>query len=492
MNLNEFSDIKVRKEVTKNKEENNILQQIFSVPLDNEKYLIYAPLKGIAFIGNTSLVNAIFEQCSNLNTSIPKSFRTPSGTPRFEKMRTDLDFLQKLDFFQLEALPEDEYQQKGIQYDAVILFLTNQCNLRCSYCYASSGEHKSQQMPWEIAKAGIDFVMGEVIKNQSPTMTLGFHGGGEPTLNWEVLTKATEYAHSLSKKNNIQLHLTGSFNGYWPEKVLHYIIQNFTELSLSFDGLPSIQNIQRPTINKNDSFPRVAETLHALDQAQFSYGIRMTVTNNSVRYLAENISYICKNFKPKKIQIEPVFDVGRAKENKSAIIDLNIFIDQFIMGFKEAEKHQIDMFYSGARLEVLTQRFCLAACRALVVTPDGDITTCFETYSQEHPLSRNFIVGNYKGDGQFFIDKEKLLSHFNHTVEQIPHCDACFCKWHCAGDCAIKTLSENTIDRYHPTERCYANQELTKFLILDKMKKSGELIMVNKKISLPLSKEKRI
>ena len=79
-----------------------------------------------------------------------------------------------------------------------------------------------------------------------------------------------------------------------------------------------------------------------------------------------------------------------------------------------------------------------------------------------------------------FIDKEKLLCHFNHTVEQIPHYEACFCKWHCAGDCAIKTLSEKTIDGYHPTERCYVNQELTKFLILDKMKKSGEMILVNK------------
>jgi uncharacterized protein len=127
----------------------------------------------------------------------------------------------------------------------------------------------------------------------------------------------------------------------------------------------------------------------------------------------------------------------------------------------------------------LCERFCLAACRALVVTPDGDITTCFETYGREHPLSRHFIVGSYKGNGQFSIDEEKLHRHFNRTVKQISYCDKCFCKWHCAGDCAIKTLSEENGDGFQPTDRCVANQELTKFLVLRKIKENGGLIWVN-------------
>lgn len=484
-----LSTITMRKELIEDKKYNDILQQIFTIPVDGEKYLVYAPLKGIAFIGNAFLVNAIFDRCSSSNTPISTSSLT---TPEMSSagMKDELTFLKKFDFFKSEPLPVDEYEQKGVQYDVVILFLTNQCNLRCSYCYASSGEHRTQQMPWDLAKASIDFVMGEVVKNRSSTMTLGFHGGGEPTLNWDVLTKATDYAHSLAKKNSIQLHVTGAFNGYWSEEVLHYIIKNFTELSLSFDGMPSVQNSQRPAINKEDSFPRVAESLHALDQAQFPYGIRMTVTNDSVCDLAENISFICENFKPKKIQVEPVFNVGRAKRNKSTINNLGTFVDQFIRGFKEAEKRQITLFYSGARLETLTQRFCLSACRALVVTPEGDITTCFETYSREHPLSKHFIVGTYKGDGQFSFDEEKIRHHFSRTIERIPYCEACFCKWHCAGDCAIKTLSEETIDGFHSTERCFVNQELTKHILLNKIQEDGGLIWVNKDIFSSLSKER--
>lgn len=462
-----------------NNKHNGILQQIFTIPIDGEKYIVYAPLKGIAFICNSSLVNAVFEQCSNFDTAAHLSNSLSSNSSSIH-INDNLAFLENLDFFKPEPLPVDEYEQKGIQYDAVVLFLTNQCNLRCTYCYASSGEHKPQQMQWDLAKDAIDFVMNEVIKNHSSSMSLGFHGGGEPTLNWNVLTKATEYAHSLARKNKIQLHVTGAFNGYWPKEVLQYVIKNFTEISLSFDGIAPVQNLQRPAINNKDSFSVVTETLRALDEAQFSYGIRMTVTNDSVHDLAKNISFMCENFKPQNIQVEPAFYVGRAKRNKSTINDLNTFIDQFIRGFKEAEKHHVTFFYSGARIDSLIQRFCLAACRALVVTPDGDITTCFEIYSKEHPLSQHFIVGNYKGDGAFFIDNEKLHHHFSRTIERIPHCEACFCKWHCAGDCEVKTYSEEKNGDLLHAERCFVNQELTKFLLIDKIKESGGLIWVNK------------
>lgn len=454
--------------------ENILIKQIFSIPLDKEKYLIYAPLKKIAFIANPPLVNAILEHC-RLNTHVHASLSDKLHPEK--KAPNNLDFLDILDFYKPEPIPVNEYKDKGVQYDAVILFLTNQCNLNCSYCYASSGEYPIKQMPWEIAKASIDLVMREVIKNQSSAMILGFHGGGEPTLNWDILTRATDYTYSLAENNNISLHVAGSFNGYWPKNTLRYIIHNFTDISLSFDGLPSVQNLQRPTKYKKDSSLRVVNTLHALDNAQFPYGIRMTVTKDSVSYLAESIFYICENFRPRKIQVEPVFAEGRAKRNKSAIFDLDIFIKQFIMGFNKAKKYNIDLFYSGARLNALTQRFCLAACCALVVTPEGDITTCFETYGRDHPLSNQFIVGNYKGNGTFFINEEKLHHHFHRTVEHIPYCDACFCKWHCAGDCAIKICSEGIKDGFQHMDRCFVNQEITKFLILDKIRDSGSFCM---------------
>lgn len=457
-----------------------ILNQIFSIPLEEGKYLIYAPLKGIAFIGNAPLINEIVEYSQRLTQNELPQHLISCDSSRHEKESNDvIGFLNQLDFFYPEPIPMDNYHKRGVQYDTIILFLTNQCNLRCSYCYASSNEYPQKMMTWEIAKTGIDFVLDHVKKNDSPVMTLGFHGGGEPTLNWDILVKATEYAKSISRKNDLDLHITGSFNGFWPIKVTRYVIQNFTEISLSFDGLPSTQNAQRPAVNNKASFQKVSETLYALDRARFSYGIRMTVTNASVSNLEENISFICENFKPRKIQVEPVFMEGRAIKNRSAISDLDIFIYQFIRAVKKAEQHNIQLFYSGARLEAVTTRFCLAACRALVITADGNITTCFEVFGQEHPSADRFMIGKYEGNGKISIDEQKLIKNSCRTIDQISYCEDCFCKWHCAGDCSVKTFSKGPDGCFQPTERCYVNRELIKLLVLKKIMDNDGIVWIN-------------
>lgn len=416
-----------------NSKGNNVHKQIFSIPLDGKQYLIYAPLKGIAFVANPKLVNEIFDhkQFACFNSSAAVKTINAEGSKRGTK--ESLMFLKELNFFQAEPLPVDEYGKDGVRYDSVVLFPTNRCSLRCTYCYASSGDHPVIEMPWEIAKAAIDHVARELKKRELPSMTIGFHGGREPTMNWELLTKATDYARSITEKNKIHLKVSGSFNGYWSEKVLKYVLNNFTDISLSFDGLPEIQNLHRPTKTMEGSFSRVVATLRALDRSNVNYGIRMTATKDSVYRMSDNVSFICENFKPRKIQVEPVFSKGRAMENKLKIEEIDVFIEQFARAYRMAAERGIVLFYSGARPESATLRFCLAACKALIVTPRGDVTTCFEIYSREHSLSDRFMVGCYR-NGKFNIDSKKLNRHFKRTVEDIHFCENCFCKWHCAGD----------------------------------------------------------
>jgi uncharacterized protein len=437
-----------------------LMDQVFSIALGENKHLIYHPLKRIAFVANAALVNAVVDRCQ---------------APPNQADMNELGFLECLDFFAPSAIPADPWAETGVRYDAVVLFLTNECNLRCTYCYASAGEHTKSRMPWEIAKAAIDQVAAEVRKHDLPSMSLGFHGGGEPTMNWPILKRAVEYARDVATAGDLRLQVSGAFNGYWTDVVREFMLAHFTDISLSFDGLPSIQGTQRPTVTGGSSYSRLEDTLKALDASQVKYGIRMTVTKHSLACMLEGILYICANFKPAKIQVEPVFLAGRARENGLGVDDMDEFISHFIRGFKVARDAGIELFYSGARLEALTRRFCTAACNALVVTPEGKITACFETFGSEHPLSERFYVGSYS-DGAFHIDPSKLRTHFDHTVDMLPACASCFCQWHCAGDCAAKTCAEDLTDSGHYPTRCYINQELTRFLLLDRIEQSGGLL----------------
>ncbi len=447
-----------------------LLDQVFSLPLSSERYLVYAPLHRLAFVANGALVNEVYEYLQQAGESTALVTASPDSASQDHAPSFLFGLLRPVE------PPPDEYAQSGVSYDSVVLFLTNQCSLRCSYCYASAGEHFPETMPWEVAKAGIEFVVQEALANQKPSIALGFHGGGEPTLNWDVLKQSVEYTRNAIDRCGLGLTVSGAFNAYWPEYVTRYVMDNFTELSISFDGLPEIQDKQRRTKNGRGSYARVAKTLHRLDEARFPYGIRMTVTDESVHHLWESISHICENFSPHTIQVEPVFPQGRARAGGSALTEHNAFISQFIKAFWTSNAHDIRLFYSGARPEILTQRFCLAACRALVVTPTGSVTTCFEVYSQEHPLGDRFMVGRYNGKGGFDIDDQKLSGLVACKHHHPPECFTCFCKWHCAGDCATKAPPQdvNTPSAY--TDRCLATQELTKFLLLHMIKESGGFI----------------
>jgi len=444
--------------------------QIFSIPIDTDHgrgYLIYAPLKGIAFIANPALVNLIVKACERRQAVD----RTADTDDRF------LDFLYTLDFFTPEPVPGADNAGDNVSLDTVVLFLSNRCNLACVYCYASANSYAPRDMPPALAKAAID----HFIQTRSPsveTLTLAFHGGGEPTMNPAVLTGAVDYARGLCESRGLGLRLAGSSNGTWSDNLGRFMVENFDELSISFDGPPEVQNRQRPLVSGGPSFPRVKKNLDRLDRAGFNYGIRMTVTETSLDRMPESVDFICNNTGVRKIQVEPVFAEGRAIDNRLRITKPDRFIEQFRRAHAIARGHDVHLFYSGARPETITTRFCLCAGKAFVVTPEGDVTACFEVYGRNHPKSDQFIIGAHDGNGGFSFHRDRHMIYRQQCLANRPECRHCFCKWHCAGDCMVKTGDERTGQRdgVIATDRCYLTREITKYLIGQKIIDAGGLI----------------
>jgi len=59
------------------------------------------------------------------------------------------------------------------------------------------------------------------------------------------------------------------------------------------------------------------------------------------------------------------------------------------------------------------------------------------------------------------------------SVQNREHCRACFAKWTCGGDCYHKAVVVTGKKEFSGTGRCYINRELTKDLILEKIKEAG-------------------
>lgn len=423
---------------------------IFTIPLQNSKSLLYAPRVGFICEANNDLLNLLASldgiDSNNLN----------------EKQIGVLELLEKNEVLNgSKEMIIQKYKPGEFAPTRLTLFPTNQCNLRCIYCYASAGDHKTKTMKWQYATSAIDIIVENAKKTGNNSITVGFHGGGEPLFRWDFIQKITNYVETQSKANNLNLNLYSATNGVLSEKQLEWITYHFSDLNISFDGLPHVQDYHRPLPNGEGSFKFIDRTFKFLDKKGFNYGIRSTFSDYNIDLMEESYDFIVKNYKPKSIHFEPIFECGRCKTGG----DFNIDLEKFAAAFQKIEtKHnnkKVGFIYSGSRIETLTDSFCGVSRDSFTLTPDGFITSCFEITSSDNPLSKKFFYGKISDDGKLMIDEKKRKYLQNITVDKLEYCKDCFAKWHCAGDCVAKIGHDDLHgDRGH--DRCLLNRQMLK------------------------------
>jgi uncharacterized protein len=443
--------------------EYQITTDIFTIPYKDNQHLIYAPKKGFLCSGN----NAVADLLSKINGSITGHFT--------EAEIETLEYLEKSKVVNgtddpVVSIPRpDKFAPV-----TVTLFPTNQCNLRCKYCYASAGEKRPMVMDWHFAVSAVDRIIENAKLLGVNQVNLGFHGGGEPLFPWALIKRIVTYAEEEAKQNNLKLAVYSATNGLLSEQQLSWIIDHFVSLNISFDGLPDVQDYHRPLPDGQGSFKYVDRTFRFLDEHNFSYGIRSTVSEYNIDRMEESLDFIINNYKTKNIHFEPVFQCGRCKTSTEYNVDMEKFADSFQKCSEKARKSGIRFFYSGCRVETLSNSFCGVACDNFAVTPDGYLTPCFETTSLEDPKSDILFFGRIDEQGKVVINEERRRFLHSLTVENIDYCKDCFAKWHCSGDCIAKLEHSD----YHG-ERGHDRCKLNRKLVAGELRKLIELTDIN-------------
>jgi uncharacterized protein len=434
---------------------------LFTIPYADDKSLLYAPRVGLLCKVNKDVVNLL----ATLGKTDSRIFN--------EKQVQVLDMLEENGIINgsREAIVKNAIPLEFAP-TRVTLFPTNQCNLRCIYCYASAGESKPLTMEWNYALTAIHTVIDNALKSGDNFVSIGFHGGGEPLLPWNFIKKVTGYAEMKSHENNLKLAVYSATNGLLSVKQLDWIVQHFSDLNISFDGLPHVQDYHRPLPGGQGSFKYVDRTFKYLDNKGFNYGIRSTFSEYNFDLMEESYDFILQNYHPKTIHFEPVFQCGRCKTNNKFEINLEKFAQNFKKIDSKNKDSNIRFTYSGCRIETITDSFCGVTRDGFSVTPDGYITACFETTSIEDPKSEFFFYGKIDDKGVLTIDDNKRNYLHNLTVDNLTFCRDCFAKWHCAGDCVAK-LGHNNLRGERGHGRCHLNRQMVKDKLFSMLELQG-------------------
>ena len=80
--------------------------------------------------------------------------------------------------------------QSGMAKD-ITFIVTKDCQLACKYCYLV-GKNAKERMPWEVAKAAIDYILDHEEDMQEESVIWDFIGG-EPFLEIDLIDKICDY-----------------------------------------------------------------------------------------------------------------------------------------------------------------------------------------------------------------------------------------------------------------------------------------------------------
>ena len=164
-----------------------------------------------------------------------------------------------------------------INLSNLVLHLTEECNLRCKYCFMQRG---SRRMSEETAKSAVDLLLTSC--NEYARVT--FYGG-EPLTEEPLLRKVTEY---IKEKSHRPVVLGIVTNGTLiSDSFLDFAEKHNIEIAVSYDGLENDDNRRNEDGCALLDISRLSDAI-----AKHRFTSSSVITAANVRILYENVVHL--------------------------------------------------------------------------------------------------------------------------------------------------------------------------------------------------------
>lgn len=275
-----------------------------------------------------------------------------------------------------------------------------------------------------------------------------------------MIKELVSYANSKAKSYDCFVSFGITTNGVFSETTLKYLVDNNFAIAISADGIPEIQDVQRPFPDGSASSIYVERTIKRLAANNANFRVRMTVTDESTERLEEIVKYYADLGVP-NIHIEVVNIAGRAVEMKGDVSrpKTERFIEMLFKVLNLAEKLNISIINSAYMniMNPVTHYCDGVGGNKLVVSYDGFLSSCVEVQNADHPMANVFQIDDKNNGHSSIYDKP--------IIEYSKECNDCFAKYLCAGGCPSRNyhMEGNVykVDRF----RCEVVKAVLPYLI---------------------------
>ena len=324
---------------------------------------------------------------------------------------------------------------------ALCLHVSHDCNLRCQYCFASTGDFGTghrMTMDVETAKKAIDFVIQR--SGSRRNIEVDFFGG-EPLMAMDTVKATVDYARSLEEKHGKNFRFTITTNGVLlNEENIAYINREMSNAVLSLDGRPEVNDKMRKTISGTGSYDVILPKFQKLVEGRGDkdYYLRGTFTRYNRDFSADVMHIADQGFR--NVSVEPV--VGspdcdytfREEDLPGILAEYEKLAEQLL------HRPDVNFFHFNVDLSqgpggITRLRGWGAGCAYVAITPEGDIYPCHQFVGNEE-----YKLGNLYED-TFNMDLSHRFGELN--VYTRPDCQQCWARFYCSGGCSASNLLVN-------------------------------------------------
>jgi coproporphyrinogen III oxidase-like Fe-S oxidoreductase/sulfatase maturation enzyme AslB (radical SAM superfamily) len=348
--------------------------------------------------------------------------------------------------------------------ECLTVYLSNQCTLRCSYCFAAPARTaaRSGSCLHPDAFAAAAELVGRNCAAKGRALQLVCHGGGEPTLHWELLLHLVGISKAVAERHAVPWSGYIATNGVMPLERVRGMAAVFGRIGLSCDGPPDIQDRQRPSSNGAPTSDPVRRTAVALKEAGVRLDLRATITPETVSRQADILEYLVAELGADSVSFEPVYS-PEAGEDRRGGSDPEEWAGHFMRAKRIASRYDIALSFSGIRLEEHHGPYCNTLRQSLHLSPDGRATNCFLVVDGDDPGHNDRIIGGFdRRSGRFLLDQARIAILLERAARIGAGCQGCFAAYHCArscpDECALPNAHAPSEPKAKASFRCRLNR----------------------------------
>ena len=367
--------------------------------------------------------------------------------------------------------PQNKYLKFYLEnkIDKITLQVTQNCNLRCSYCIYSGKYHQrshaNKVMSYETMRKSVDFLVRH--SNDSKQVDIGFYGG-EPLLEFKNIKKLVEYVKQMYPYKEITFTITTNGTQFTDE-IIDFLSANRFNVSVSIDGPKEIHNQNRVFANGEGSFDKMMSNLQYIKNKNEEFFKKISF----VTVIAPGSDYQCVSdfYSANEVMEDNYFTASTVSEphSKEEIrYDERYFIAYNIQRTKmllsllgligkdqiskllSGEVGQTIRFYKDLGMGSLTATAhpggpCIPGAKRAMVDVNGYLYPCERVSESSVGMRMGHI------DSGFDLSKAKAILNIGQLSEQ--ECTDCWNFMHC-GLCAVAADDTKEFSKTEKLKHC--------------------------------------